>query len=359
MSKGLQPWEFLLITLSGWMNRHQQRVIDYLIEENRILKGKYRGKRIRFTDDERRRLAVKGKALGRKMLKEVASIVTPDTILAWHRKLIAKKWDYGSKRGLERPRVMIEISELVVRMALENPRWGYTRIRGALANLEYKVSRTTVVNILKEHGVEPAPERGKRMPWGTFLKAHWESLAAVDFFTVEVATLGRLVTYYVLIVLELSTRRVQVAGLTPAPDTAFMMQVGRNLTSAPGGFLVRKRFLIMDRDKKYCEEFRSLLKESATIIVRLPPRSPNLNAYAERFILSIKQECLDRMIFFSEKSLRRAVSMYVSHYHRERNHQGLNNRLIKPERGAGKRVGEVHCHERLGGTLRYYYREAA
>ena len=116
---------------------------------------------------------------------------------------------------------MVEISELVVRMALENPRWGYTRIRGALANLKYKVSRTTIANILREHGIEPAPERGKRMPWRTFLKAHRESLAAADFFTVEVATLGRLVTYYVVIVLELSTRRVQIAGLTPEPDTAF------------------------------------------------------------------------------------------------------------------------------------------
>ncbi len=304
MSRALQPWEFLLLALSGWMNRHQQRMIVYLIEENRILKVKFRGKRIHFTDDERRRLAVKGKALGWKMLKEVASIVTPDIILAWHRKLIAKKWDYSSERRPGRPRVMVEISDLVVRMALENLRWGYTRIRGALANLTYKVSRTTIANILKENGIEPAPERSRKMRWSTFLRAHWESLSAVDFFTVEVATLGRLVTYYVLIVLELSTRRVQVAGLTSSPDTAFMMQIGRNLTGLLGGFLVGKRFLIMDRDGKYSGEFRDLVEESGTDIVRLPPRSPNLNAYAERFVLPIKQECLERMIFFSEKSLR-------------------------------------------------------
>ena len=187
MSRALQPWEFLLLTLSGWMSRHQQRMIDYLIEENRILKGKLRVKRIRFTDEERRRLAVKGKALGRKLLERVATIVTPDTILGWHRKLIAKKWDYSAKRGPGRPRIQNEIADLVVRMALENPRWGYTRIRGALANLTYKVSRSTIANILKEQGIEPAPERGRKMAWSTFLKAHWESLAAVDFFTVEVA----------------------------------------------------------------------------------------------------------------------------------------------------------------------------
>jgi transposase InsO family protein len=359
MIKALQPWEFLLFTLSGWMNRHQQRVIDYLIEENRILKGKYRGKRIRFTDNERRRLAVKGKALGRKLLEKVASIVTPDTILSWHRKLIAKKWDYSSKRGPGRPRFMAEIAELIMRMARENPGWGYTRIRGALANLGYKVSRTTIANILKEHGIEPAPERGKRTPWRTFLKAHWESLAAVDFFTVEVATLGRLVTYYVLIVMELSTRRVQVAGLTPEPDAAFMMQVGRNLTGSPGSFLESKRFLIMDRDRKYGEGFRNLVEDSGTNIVRLPARLPNLNAYAERFVLSIKQECLERMIFFSEKSLRRAVSAYVTHYHRERNHQGLGNHLIKSDGDTIEKGGEVCCRERLGGMLRYYCRKAA
>lgn len=200
-------------------------------------------------------------------------------------------------------------------MARENPRWGYTRIRGALANLGYKISRTTIANILREHGIEPAPERGKRTSWRTFLKAHWESFAAADFFTVEVATLGGLVTYYVVIVLELSTRRVQIVGLTPEPDTAFMVQIGRNLTSAPSVFLAGKRFLIMDRDRKYSDEFRKLLNKFGMNIVRLPPRSPNLNAYSERFVLSIKQECLDRMIFFFEKSLRRAISSYVAHYH--------------------------------------------
>lgn len=175
----------------------------------------------------------------------------------------------------------------------------------------------------------------------------------------EVATLGRLVTYYVVIALELSTRRVQIAGLTPAPDTSFMMQVGRNLTGTPGGFLAGKRFLIMDRNRKYCEGFRILLEDSGTNVLRLPPRSPNLNAYAERFVLSIKQECLERMIFFSEKSLRRAVAAYMAHYHRERNHQGLENRLIERERGVGKGTDGVCCRERLGGTLRYYCREAA
>jgi len=290
-------------------------VIDDLLEENRILKDLHGGRRLRLTDDQRRRVAVKGKALGRKLLSEVGKLVTPDTLLAWHRKLIARKWDYSSKRRRPgRPRVMNEIAELVVRMALENPRWGYTRIRGALANLGHTVSRGTIANILREHGLEPAPERGKRTPWSTFLKAHWESLAAIDFFTVEVSTLGSLMRYYVLIVIELSTRRVQIAGITPQPDSAFMMQVGRNLSDPFDGFLLGKRFLITDRDKKFTEEFRRLVADTGTRVVRLPARSPNLNAYAERFILSIKSECLNRMFFFGERSLRRAVTEFVRHY---------------------------------------------
>ncbi len=214
------PLHFLLFTLAGWINRHQQTVIEYLQEENRIMKEQLRGKRLRLTDNQRRRLAVKGKLLGRKVLATVASIVTPDTILAWHRKLIAKKWDYSTrKKSPGRPRTIETIMELVVRMAVENTTWGYTRIQGALANLGHRISRGTVANILREHGIEPAPERGPRTTWKTFLQAHWETLAATDFFTVEVSTLRGLVTYYVLIVIELSSRRVYLAGSPLIPTT--------------------------------------------------------------------------------------------------------------------------------------------
>ena len=173
MNTGFAPWQFFVVVVAGWIYRHQQDVNDYLVEENRILKGPLRGKRLRLTDDERRRLAVKGKALGRSVLEKVATIVTADTIMTWYRKLVARKWDYSSRRKKPgRPRVKIEIADLVLRMARANSRWGYTRIKGALAHLGHKVSRGTIANILKENGIEPAYERSKRTAWRTFLKAH-------------------------------------------------------------------------------------------------------------------------------------------------------------------------------------------
>jgi transposase InsO family protein len=359
MARVIRPWQVFVIAAAGWIGRHQAAAIEYLREENRVLKQQLGGRRLRLTDAQRRRLAAKGKAVGYRMLSEVATIVTPDTILRWHRRLIAKKWDYSAKRrDPGRPPVMKEIADLTVRFAREAPGWGYSRIQGALANLGHRVARTTVAKILKQHGFDPAPERGKNMPWSTFLKSHWECLAAADFFTIELWGLRGLVTFYVLIVMELSTRRVHLAGVTPKPNTAWMMQIGRNLTD-PDGVLSGKRFIIMDRDEKFSEAFRTMLSECGTEPLRLPPRSPNLNAHCERFVRSIKSECLEQMILFGERSLRRAAACFVDHYHEERNHQGLDNRLINPGSHVGQADGDVECRERLGGMLRYYYRQAA
>jgi len=193
-----QPLRFLLLLFAGWVNRRQLEVIEYLKEENKIFREQMGAKQIRLTDNQRRRLAVKGKVLGRKLLSEFASIVTPDTILRWYRKLVADKYDGSNKRGPGRPRTRQETRTLVVQMALGNPSWGYTRIRGALHGLGIELGRNTIKRILFEHGIEPAKERGKRMPWRTFLKAHWGEIAAADFFTVEVLTFVGLVRYHVL-----------------------------------------------------------------------------------------------------------------------------------------------------------------
>jgi transposase InsO family protein len=197
------------------------------------------------------------------------------------------------------------------------------------------------------------------MSWRQFLKRHWEVLAAGDFFTVEVATWHGLVTYYVLVVMELSTRRVETAGITPHPDSAFMQQCARQLTDHFDGFLLGKRYLIHDRDTKYTEAFEELLKDSGVEPGVLPPHSPNHNAHCERFVHSIKEEALNQMIMIGEGSLRYVVRCYLEHYHTERNHQGLNNHLITPEPDVGRPIGRVVRREHRGGALSYYYREAA
>ncbi len=212
-----------------------------------------------------------------------------------------------------------------------------------------------------EHGIEPAPERSKRTPWKTFLKAHWDVLAAADFFTVEVLTLGGLVRYSVFFVMELKTRRVQIAGLSCQPCEAWMKQIARNLTDAVDGFLTGKRYIILDRDPLYTAAVRRMLKGSGVKVLRLPARSPNLNSYAhaERFVLSVKSECLNRVVPLSENHLRSTLTAFVRHYHGERPHQGLSSCLIDADETAGRTVGSIVCRERVGGMLRYYYREAA
>ncbi len=360
MSFVFQPWHLFVMILAGWIRHQQQEAMDYLRTENQVLKEKLGKKRILLNDDQRRRLAVKGKVLGRKRLEEVGSLFTPNTILRWHRQLVAKKWDYSELRqAIGRPCVEQTVVDLVLRFANENSSWGYDRIQGALANLGHQVSDQTVGNILKTHGIEPAPDRKRTTSWSTFIKAHWDTLAAIDFTTVEVWTKGGLITFYLLFVMELRSRRVHFAACTPTLGDDFMKQIARNLTDAEDGFLKGKSHVLMDRDTNFSAAFRQLLEEFSVTPVRLPAKSPNLNAHLERFHRSIKEECLHRMIFFGEFSLRKAVQEFLVHYHNERNHQGLENQIIEPRREVGSRAVNVECRERLGGMLRYYHRTAA
>jgi len=359
MPTSFAPLKLLLLMIAGWVNRHQLDVIEYLQEENRMLKERLGGRRLRFTDAERRRLARKAQALGRKMLTELDTLVTPDTLLRWYRELVASKWNYSHGRGPGRPRVMKTIADLVLQMALENPSWGYTRIQGALTNVGHRVGRGTIANILLENGIEPAPERDAHTRWSTFLKAHWECLVATDFLSVEVCTIKGLVTQYILFFIDIASRSVHIAGVTPHSDNAWMTQIARNIADVDGGFLRGSRYLILDRDAKYSDGFRDILVREGIDVIRLPPRSPNLNAFAERFVRSVKEECLNRMIFFGQASLRRAIAQYVTHYHCERNHQGLGNRLLRPVADTRGLHHPVRRRERLGGMLSYYYRLAA
>ncbi len=209
---------FLLMLVAGWLQRQQAATIDYLKAENRMLRARLGGQRIIFTDAERRQLAEKARALGRKGLRELGTIVTPETLLRWHRELVARKWTFVERRGPGRPRTREELVALVVRMARENRSWGYRRIVGAISNLGHEVSHQTVAKILKRHDLAPAPERGKRMLWKEFIRSHLETLAAVDFFTAEFWTAGGLTTYYVLVFMRIAPQQINIAGITLAPE---------------------------------------------------------------------------------------------------------------------------------------------
>jgi putative transposase len=353
-------WKQQLAYITGSVDEELLLRNEYLVTENRILRQQLTG-RVHLTDAERRSLAEIGKKLGKKALEEVASLVKPETILAWHRTLVAQKFD-GSKprKALGRPRIDQELADLVVRMAQENRSWGYDRIVGALANLGYTISDQTVGNILKRHGIPPALERKTMTTWKEFIRTHLDVLVATDFFTAEVWTLSGLVTYYVLFFIHLGSRKVHIAGVTPHPNQAWMMQIARNVTMEEWGCLSPGQYLIHDRDGKYCPAFQQIIDTAGVKRVPLPPRSPNLNAYAERWVRSVKEECLARLILCGEASLRHALTQYVEHFHHERNHQGKGNMLLFPAVSQDLEcTGPIQCRERLGGLLKYYAREAA
>lgn len=244
-------------------------------------------------------------------------------------------------------------------MATENPRWGYTRIQGALSNLDYRVGRGTIRRILFENGLEPSPERCRQTSWSVFLKAHWRAPVATDFLTVEVWSWRGLVTHYILFFIEIASRKILVAGMTTHPNEAWMLQMARNLLDVEADMRCTGRVLLMDRDTKYCRRFRGGLTREGIVVIRLPPRSPNLNAYAERFVRSVKEECLARVVPIGQGMVRRALKEYEAHYHTERNHQGLHNRLIEPRPRLSADHAPVLRRSRLGGVLNYYERFAA
>jgi putative transposase len=353
-------WKTLLAYITGTVDQELLARNEYLVTENRILRNQIKG-RVRLSDGERKTLAAIGHKLGKQALQEVATIVKPDTILRWHRQLVAQKFDGSQQRKAPgRPTIDQELEALVVRLAQENRSWGYDRIVGALANLGHTLSDQTVGNILKRHGIPPAPERKTTTTWKEFIRTHMDVLVATDFFTAEVWTLGGLVTYYVLFFIHLESRQIHVAGVTPHPNEAWMVQVARNVTMEEWGFLSPGQYLIHDRDGKYCPAFQQIIDTAGVKRVPLPPRSPNLNAYAERWVRSVKEECLSRLILFGEASLHHALMQYVEHFHHERNHQGKGNVLLFPAVSQDTaHQGPLQCRERLGGLLKYYTCDAA
>ena len=259
-------WKRLLAYITGSVDQELLLRNEFLVAENRILKNQIKG-RLRLTDLERIRLAEIGKRLGRMALEEVAQMVRPETILGWHRKLIARRFDGSKKRtSVGRPATGQTIEDLVLQVTQENRSRGYRRIVGALSNLGHEISHQTVANVLKRHGLAP----------------HLETLAAVDFFTAEVWTASGLMTYYVLVYMWIAPRQVYIAGFTLSPDVSWMKQTARNTTMAGEGILNGCRYLLHDRDGKFSVAFDDILRSAGIEPMVLPPRSPNLNAHLER-----------------------------------------------------------------------------
>jgi putative transposase len=284
-------WARILAYITGTVDQELLLRNEYLAAENRILKAQLQG-RLRLSDVERMTLGEIGHRLGRKALSEVATAALPDTILKWYQRLVACKFDGScARRAPGRPPIGKEIEELIVRMAKENRSWGYDRIVGALANLGHQVSDQTVGNVLRRHGIPPAPERRRTTTWAEFIRVHLAVLVGTDFFTVEVFTLRGLVTYYVLFFIHLETRKVEIAGITTHPTEQWMKQMARNMTMEGSGAFGDSRYLLHDRDAKYTASFLAIIESAHVKTLRLPSRSPNLNAYSERWVRSAKEEC--------------------------------------------------------------------
>ena len=245
-----------LLLLAALLDPDKRKLMELYEAQLDALRSQIPGK-LRFTHAQKARMARAAKALGRKALRQVKTLVTPDTLLRWHRKLVRQKWDYSKKRGPGRPHTKSEIESFILQWAQDNHGWGYTRLRDALKENGFTVSRNTVKNILKKHGLTPAPERIKNGPsWAEFTKTHWEALVGCDFFTWEVLQPWGLATYYVFFLIRHKTREVHLAGMTMNPDAEWMKQVARNLTMADWGWLKKDQIVLHDRDGKFCPAFR-------------------------------------------------------------------------------------------------------
>jgi putative transposase len=346
---------FLLLLARATKSALIQR-IQYLQAENRILRSKL-SERVTVTPKEKAELVRLGKPLGT-ALRDIISIVTYDAFTHW---LNGKSGRSGSSRR-GRPRTPAEIRELVLKFARENG-WGYTRILAELKKVGSKtVGRTTVRNILKENGLDPGPRTGKGT-WDNFIKIHAQTLWACDFFTKKVWTRWGPVDFYILFFIHVGTRKVHISGISANPDGPWMAQQAKNMTSLFVEQGHKPSYLIRDGDKKFTDQFDAIIESDGVKVKQITFQSPNLNAYAERWVQSIKQECLDHFVVFGEKHLRYIVQEYESYYNTVRPHQSMGNAPLgmkcPPESPWPVDPNQVKCRTWLGGVLRHYYRDAA
>lgn len=345
-----------LLMLAGATDKELAKQVQYLKEENRILRDRL-PKRIQVTPQERSRLLKFGREVGT-AIKSLITIVTPRTFLRWLNQ-DNEKSSRSTPRKVGRRRTPEEIRELVVRLATENS-WGYTRILGELRKLGInKICRSTVVNILKEEGLDPGPKRGSGS-WAEFVKRHAQTLWACDFFSKKVFTGYGFVDVFVLFFINVGTRRVHVVGMTPHPDARWMAQQARNVAMFFDEQPEKPRMLIRDLDTKFTKQFDAILEDEDIEIKPVGPRAPNMNPFSERWLQALKHECLDHFIVCGEAHLRYLIAEYLDYFHNQRPHQSLENRPPSSDGDdAPPAEGEVVREERLGGLLKHYYRRAA
>jgi putative transposase len=309
----------------------------------------------KFTLLDRVLLAAASRSLHRSAWASFA--VSPSTLLRWHRELVMRKWTHRREGHFGRPPIDPEVQGLILRMARENPRWGCVRIQGEPRKLGIRVGATTIRTLLRAHGLGPAPRRSGPT-WSEFLRAQARGIGATDFFTVETV---RLKTLYVLFYIELSTRRVHLAGVTAHPDSAWVTQQGRNLAFELDDEATPAKFLIRDRDSRFSGPFDEVFRTEGIRVIRTPIRAPRANAYAERWVRTVRAECLDWILVLGRRHLERVLRTYVGHYNRERPHRGLGLELPEPPPLgylAPVRPREVKRRDLLGGLI-HEYRQAA
>jgi transposase InsO family protein len=337
-----------------------QKSLAYCLEENSVLRevlhDRYDCKTLRLSTDQKKRLACKAIHMSKPLLDDLARIFRPDTVLGWYRDLIGKKYDRHGGKGKKPgpPLSPQEYCETILRIARSNPEWGYQRIAAYMAYLEMKVSASTVKRVLNDYGIIPDPEKKKHMDWQQFLDIHRDVIAATDFCTAEVLEDKHITRYHILIFIDIKTRKVALGGIRHDPNEPWMLQVARNQTECFDGFLNGKRYLIHDRDTLFTDKFRKLLKASGIRTKKIRVRTPDMNAYAERFVQTLQQECLDKLILTSEEQLWHVVNEYILYYNHERPHQGLAEGFIDP--WAHDEGGEIMEFQRLGGLLKSYRR---
>lgn len=316
------------------------------------------GRKLKLNDCQRRSLAEKAKKLGKDQLEKYVNLVTPKTLMAWHRRLIALKYTAKRTVNTEGQKRMQVIRQLCIKFAQENDHRGYGRIQGALANLGYDVCESTVGNILRKEGILPSPERAKRTNWKRFLRNHLSVISAADFFTTEVWTPHGLVRYLSFFVINIAKREVRIVHTGCQVNGEVMCNLARELTNDFDGLLRGIKYLILDNDPLYTPAFIDIIEKAGVTVQAIQPNCPQQNGYAESFVKCIKRECLDHFIFLGENSLQKAISEYMKHFHHERNHQGLENVIPFPYASAkADESSEIRRFERLGGLLIYYHRD--